>query len=196
MFANERNKVDLFSAMNRGSIILINTAKDLLKQEGCEILGRFFLALICQAAQERAGIPEDRRRATFVYIDEAADYFDESLESINQLRKYKVGCILAHQNLDQLDQRLRATVMASTSVKLVGGLSAKDAAAFAREMGCEPEYLQGVRKTRDFTSFACFVRNHTPRPITLAVPLGEMERRPTLTPMQYERLLAENRRRY
>jgi len=31
MFANERNKLDLFEAMNRGSIILINTAKDLLK---------------------------------------------------------------------------------------------------------------------------------------------------------------------
>src|SRR3954451_10319014 len=54
MFAREKNKVDLFDAMNRGSIILINTAKDLLKQEGCEILGRFFIALICQAAQERA----------------------------------------------------------------------------------------------------------------------------------------------
>lgn len=49
MFASERNKLDLFEAMNRGSIILINTAKDLLKQEGCEILGRFFIALIAQA---------------------------------------------------------------------------------------------------------------------------------------------------
>ena len=51
MFANERNKLDLFEAMNRGSIILINTAKDLLKQEGCEILGRFFIALISQSLQ-------------------------------------------------------------------------------------------------------------------------------------------------
>src|SRR6476620_10900874 len=61
MFAHERNKLDLFEAMNRGSLILINTAKDLLKQEGCEILGRFFIALIAQAAQERASIAEDRR---------------------------------------------------------------------------------------------------------------------------------------
>ena len=68
MFANEHNKLNLFEAMNRGSIILINTAKDLLKQDGCEILGRFFIALICQAAQERSSIPVDRRRATFVYM--------------------------------------------------------------------------------------------------------------------------------
>ena len=92
MFANEKNRVDLFEAMNRGGLILINTAKDLLKQEGCEILGRFFIALISQAAQERSAIAEDRRRSTFVYIDEAQDYFDESIQSLfNQARKYKVG---------------------------------------------------------------------------------------------------------
>jgi hypothetical protein len=47
--------------MNRGSVILINTVKDLLKQDGCQILGRFFIALIGQAAQERAIIPAERR---------------------------------------------------------------------------------------------------------------------------------------
>src|SRR5438270_14068547 len=100
MFAHPRNALDLFTALNRGSLVLINTAKDLLKQEGCEILGRFFIALIAQAAQERAGIPNDKRLATFVYIDEAADYFDESIEHLlNQARKYRVGLILAHQNL-------------------------------------------------------------------------------------------------
>src|SRR5262249_38507844 len=99
MFNNERNKVNLFEAMNRGSLILINTAKDLLKQEGCEILGRFFIALIAQAAQERAGIPEQLRTDTFVYIDEAHDYFDESMENLlNQARKYRCGLVLAHQN--------------------------------------------------------------------------------------------------
>src|SRR5512143_2811680 len=147
MFTNEHNKLDLFAAMNRGSLILINTAKDLLKQEGCEILGRFFIALITQAAQERAAIPEDRRRSTFVYIDEAQDYFDESIQSLfNQARKYKVGLIIAHQNLDQFDQKLRATVLSSTSIKLVGGVSAKDAGVFAKEMNCEPEFLQNMRK--------------------------------------------------
>ena len=197
MFANEQNKLNLFEAMNRGSVILINTAKDLLKQDGCEILGRFFIALICQAAQERASIPVDRRRATFVYIDEAHDYFDDSINNLlNQARKYKVGLILAHQNLDQFETRLRSTVAASTSIKVVGGLSAKDTGAFAKEMHCEPEFLQGMRKHRDRTEFACFVRNHTPQPIRLTVPLGEMERRPKLTDPQYAGLIERNRERY
>src|SRR3954468_2336301 len=35
MFSHAHNKVNLLDAMNRGSLILINTSKELLKQEGC-----------------------------------------------------------------------------------------------------------------------------------------------------------------
>ena len=52
MFAQPRNKVDMFELLNRGSVILINTAKDLLKQDGCELFGRFFLSMISQAAMD------------------------------------------------------------------------------------------------------------------------------------------------
>ncbi len=100
----------------------------------------------------------------------------------NQARKYKIGLIIAHQNLDQFDQTLQATVMASTSTKLVGGLSAKDAATFARERHCEPEFLQEMHKHQDHTEFTCFVRNYTPQPIQLTVPFGEMECRPKSAP--------------
>lgn len=196
MLDKQQNRVDLFDAMNKGSIILINTAKDLLKQEGCEILGRFFIALIAQAVQERASLPEDKRRPTFVYIDEAQDYFDESIESLlNQGRKYKVGLTIAHQNLDQFSQKLRASVMASTSIKLVGGLSAKDTAAFAREMGCEETFISERRKHQKHTEFACVIRNHTREPRALAVPLGLMEREPRMSEKEREAMLSANRLR-
>jgi len=197
MFSNKRNKVNLFAEMNRGSLILINTAKDLLKQEGTEILGRFFIALICQAAQERASIAEDKRMPTFVYIDEAHDYFDESMENLfNQARKYAVGLCVAHQNLDQFEQNLRATVMTSTAIKLVGGLSDRDANAFKGDMHTEPEFLLGMRKNDSETQFACFVRNLTERPIPLTIRFGTMERQPQLSPDAYTALRAQNRARF
>jgi hypothetical protein len=197
MFSNERNKVNIFEAMNSGKVILINTAKDLLKHDGSAILGRFFIALITQATQERAAISADKRRATFLYVDEAQDYFDESVgELFNQARKYKVGLIVAHQNLGQFGRELLASVMASTAIKLVGGMSAKDAAAFAREMRCEEEFLQSMRKHAKHTEFACFIRNITPSPLRLTVPFGTMENRPRLSEAEYEELLALNRSRY
>jgi hypothetical protein len=197
MFSAEKNRVDIFEAMNRGSIILINTAKDLLKQDGCQILGRFFIALICQAAQERASIPEDRRRATFVYIDEAHDYFDESMENLlNQARKYKVGLILAHQNLDQFDEKLRATVMSSTSIKLAGGVSAKDASILAKEMKCEPENILSVQKREGVTRFFLYIRNRIPPFTFLDVNLGVMEKRERLTEKELEKIKEKNRMRF
>ncbi|MBV9482313.1 MAG: ATP-binding protein [Acidobacteria bacterium] len=196
MFSHTRNAVDLFSALNRGSLILINTAKDLLKQNGCEIFGRFFIALLVQAVQERAAIPENKRRATFVYIDKAQDYFDEGIENLlNQARKYKVGLILAHQNLGQFELKLQAAVMASTAIKIAGGLSARDAGTLSREMRCEPEFLLSMRKHAAATDFACFIRNVTAHPVALTVPFGQMEGQPRMSEAQLECLLAQNRQR-
>jgi hypothetical protein len=196
MFSHTKNAVDLFAALNRGSLILINTAKDLLKQDGCELFGRFFIALLVQAVQERAAIPEDKRRSTFVYIDEAQDYFDEGIENLlNQARKYKVGLILAHQNLGQFDLRLQAAVMASTAIKLAGGVSAKDASTLSHELRAEPEFLLSMRKHTKSTDFACFIRNITPQPVALTVPFGQMETRPRMTEPERQALLARNRKR-
>ena len=75
MFSYPKSKLRLSDEMNAGKVILINTSKDLLKQTGTEIFGRFFVALITQAALERASVPKSERMPTYVYIDEANDYF-------------------------------------------------------------------------------------------------------------------------
>ena len=197
MFASPTNKVDLFDAMNSGKVILINTAKDLLKQEGCEIFGRFFVAMIAQAALQRAAIPKDERLDTYVYIDEAHDYFDDTIEHLlNQTRKYRVALHLAHQNLGQLNEKLKASIMASTSIKLAGGVSAKDATALAREMRTDADALLNTRKRDSHTEFACFVKNRTARAINVHVPLGAVEKLPTLSDGARTALIAQNRERY
>ena len=130
-------------------------------------------------------------------IDEAGDYFDENIEHLlNQARKYRVGMVLAHQNLDQLTPALRASVMASASTKFAGGVSAKDASTFASEMRSEPEFIHGMRKRKDETQFACFVRNLTPQAIRVSVPLGYVERLPTISDAEYGTLIEANRKRY
>ena len=199
MFRNKRNKLNLFDAINRGSLILIHTAKDLLKQEGCEILGRFFMALIAQAAQERAAIPKEERTPTFVYIDEAHDYFDENMETLlEQARKFQVGLILAHQHLAQFERKLQSTVMTNTAIKLVGGLSEADARTLAGNMRSTPEFLLGMKKheSAKITQFACWVRNTTPSAIRLNVPLGLMEALQPIHPQVFASLIRFNREQY
>jgi len=172
MFSHPKSKLDLFSEMNAGKVILINTAKDLLKEQGTEIFGRFFIAMIAQAAQERATLPASKRLPTFVYVDEAADYFDRNIGIIlSQARKYNVGMVLAHQYLGQLDGKLQEAFSANTSIKLAGGVSNKDARALAPMMYCQPDLIEAQPKG----SFATFIRGTTASAIPLRVPFGHME---------------------
>ena len=197
MFAQRRNKLDLFEALNDGKIIFISTAKDLLKQEGSALFGRFFVAMLAQATQERSTLDPEDRTPTFVYVDEAQEYFDDTIETIlNQARKYRVGLTLAHQTLDQLSPRLRSVFNTNTSMKCVGGVSAKDARALADEVRTTPEFIESMRRRGGRTEFAVWLKQMTPHAIRLSVPLGFLERQPLLTEEAFSSIMEANRARY
>lgn len=197
MFAQKANKLDLYEAMNEGKIILVSTAKDLLKAEGSALFGRFFIAMLAQAALERSVIRAEERIPTFVYVDEAQEYFDDSIETIlTQARKYRMGLTLAHQTLDQLSPRLRSAILANTSLKCVGGVSAKDARSLSDELHTTPAFIESMRRRSDRTEFAVWLKQTTPRAIRMGVPLGFLERQPLLTEEAYAALIDLNRARY
>ena len=200
MFSYPRTKLRLGDEMNSGKVILINTSKDLLKQAGTEIFGRFFVALITQAALERASLPKSKRKDTFVYIDEANDYFqggDENLPIIlEQARKYRISMTLAHQYLDQLDSKLRASFAANTSTKIVGGISDKDARAFASEMRTSPDVITSMRKLASESEFAISVKNVTDGTMRLRMPFGHMEAMPHMSDAEFEQVRDRQRELY
>lgn len=196
MFAHPENRVDLFEATNAGKIVLINTAKDLLKRDGSALLGRFFMNMLAQAALERSVLPEHERTPTFVYVDEAQEYFDDSVETIlEQARKYRIGLVAAHQSLDQPSPRIRSALLSNTSFKCAGGVSAKDARAIADELRTTPDFIEGMRRRDDRTEFAAWVKHWTPSAVRLSVPLGFLERQPTLSEESLDALVASNRQR-
>jgi hypothetical protein len=195
MFSAPKNRIDIPAALNDGKIVLVNTAKDFLKG-GSSILGRYFIALTLQAALERATIPEHDRRPAFLYIDEAAEYFDSNIDNLlNQARKYKLGMVMAHQYLDQLAGGLRASIASNTSIKLAGGVSDRDARSIAADMRTTPTFILNQRKGAKETHFACYVRNATQNAVSLAIPFGVMEGEPAMAEHSYRALVEANRAR-
>jgi hypothetical protein len=195
MLSNSRSKLDLFSEINAGKVILINSAKDLLKQQGTEVFGRFFLALIAQAAQERATLSPSKRLPCYVYIDECQDYLstDSNFTMIlEQARKQNVGVVVAHQYLSQLSQKTLDSLYANTSIKFAGGVSDKDAYALARNMHCEPSFIAEQPKG----SFAGYVRNATKSAITLKFPYIRLEDLPRMSAQEHAAVLQAIRDRY
>lgn len=180
MFSHPKSKLDLFKEMNSGKVILINAAKDLLKQNGTEIFGRFFIAMIAQAAAERATLSPKDRLPTFVYIDECQDYIaaDSNFTVIlEQARKQNIALIVAHQYLSQLSQGTLDSLHANTSIKFAGGVSDRDAHALARNMRTKPEFIESQTRL----SFAAYVRNFTRNAVSLRIPAGFLEDKPRAT---------------
>lgn len=197
MLSAPDNKLDLYDLMQSGKIVLVNTAKDFMQAERSAILGRMFIAMTLQAALERAALPAARRRPAFLVIDEAADYFDTSIDHLLvQARKYHVGICLAHQHMDQLNGGLRASIAANTSVKLAGGVAWSDARSLAPDLRTTPEFILAQEKTAASSSFALFVRNLTPQAIALSVPFGSLEAVPRMSDASFARVLDANRRQF
>jgi hypothetical protein len=198
MFSQKKNKIDLFEAMNSGKIVLINTAKHLLQGERFAIFGKFFVAMIAQAALKRQTIPESERRPFFVYIDEAHEYLDDLryIETlVNQARKYRVGLVMAHQNMQQLSDGLRATIMGSTSIKFAGGLNQQDVRLFSQEMRVQPEFIESLQKEEtEGAEWACWIRSRSA--VKLWMPFGVLESMSQLSNEEYASLVARNRELY
>lgn len=197
MMSAPKNSVDLFSALQNGSIVFINTAKDFFGEEGSTIFSRMFVALLGQALMRRAAIQKHERTPTYIYIDEAERIVDGTLtRMLTAVRKYKGAITFAHQYLDQLEPGVRAGVIANTSIKLAGGLSAKDASTLASDFRCSSDFLLAQQKNLTETSFACFAKNVTEHAVALSIPLGFLESKGALPAGLYEELIEASRTRY
>jgi hypothetical protein len=193
------NRIDMFAELNKGSIILVNTSENLLK-EASATFGRYMIARTMAAAFERASIPEAERVPSFLIVDEAAPYFDDTFEKLlTRVRQFKLGVVIAFQHLEQATQKLRSAIASSTSVKYAGGVGYTDRSWLAREMETTHEFIGAQKKDSgeppQWRQFACHVRNFTEKAVALTVPFYTLESMPKMTDAEHEALLERNRAR-
>ena len=186
LFTSEQTRIDLFETLNEGGIVLVDTAKDFLKGASAHF-GRIFISLVLQAVLERAAIPEWQRKPAFLIVDEAAAYFDSNIDDLlTEARKYKLGCVFAHQFLDQCTPQLRSSLAANTSIKFAGSVSTNDARAMAPDMRTTADFI--VEQPR--LHFAAHLRHVTPNAVSIPVSAGLLEAEPRMDEHDY-RLLRE-----
>ncbi len=146
LFTAPETRLDLLGELQRGAIILVDTDKSFLKGASASF-GRIFISLVLQAALERAAVSECERTPAFLIVDEAAEYFDGNIDDLlTEARKYRLGCVLAHQYLDQCSHSLRASLSANTSIKLAAGVSTGDARSLAPDLRATAEFILGSRR--------------------------------------------------
>lgn len=146
IFGSTKTKLNMGKILDEGSVVLINTGKNFLKDDGSKFFTRFMVSLITQAIQERDPLNEDNM-PVITYIDEAGKIMDENTETIlRELRKYRLGLNLVVQGLADIPVGLEEKVLTNTSIKIVGKAHVGDAVKLGKAMGVRAETIMGVPK--------------------------------------------------
>lgn len=129
------DEVYLRHAMDTGKIIFVNLSKGELGEDAAHILGALFVSSLSSAAFSRANIDEAERLPFMLYMDEFHNFTTLSLVNMfAELRKFRVGMILAHQYLDQLDREIRQAILGNVGTIVSFRLGTEDAFYMSREM--------------------------------------------------------------
>jgi len=138
---------DLRRIFTERKILLVNLSKGLLGPETSALLGSLVVSLLWQAVLGRAAIPPERRHPVFVYVDEFQDYLHLPLDfadALAQARGLRVGFVVAHQHLHQLDPSMRSSVLANVQSRIAFRLPSEDARAIAAGSALDPEDFQSL----------------------------------------------------
>ncbi|MBN1516383.1 type IV secretion system DNA-binding domain-containing protein [Candidatus Sumerlaeota bacterium] len=101
----QKTKLDFARVMNGRGIFLAKLAQGAIGEENAHLLGALLVAKIHQTALSRQDIAEAQRQNFWLYIDEFHHFITPSMSSIlSGVRKFRMGLILAHQELRQLGQ--------------------------------------------------------------------------------------------
>ena len=121
------------SIMDSGQALIVNLAKGRLGADVSNVLGGLITSSIMQAAFTRHGLPEAARRPFFLYVDEFQNLTTKSFAGmLSEARKYRLGLILAHQHLSQIDNEVRDAIIGNVGNLVVFRVGAGDAPFFER----------------------------------------------------------------
>lgn len=129
-----KSAFDFRQVMDEGKILVVNLAKGRIGEDNCALLGAMVVTKIQLAAMSRADVPEKNRRAFYLYVDEFHNFLTLSFADIlAEARKYGLNLVLAHQYLEQLDEKLRAAVFGNVGTLISFRVGVEDAKLLARE---------------------------------------------------------------
>lgn len=138
IFGQAKSTIDFRQAMDEGKIILCNLACTKMSDEEQRLLGIVILDKLVQAGKSRTNIPEAKRKPYYAYLDEFGLFVSKDIaKALQELRKFRVFFILAHQELEQLkedDKKVYSAVMSEPQIRVSFRISREDAEIMAKEM--------------------------------------------------------------
>jgi hypothetical protein len=131
MFA-QKSGLDIADIVNSNKILLVKLSQGLIGKGNAHLLGTLLVSKLGQVALGRQSLEKSQRTPFYVYMDEFQNLITDSIsEMLSGVRKYGMGLILAHQDMEQLsrDPELRESILSNPNVRICFRLGDKDAKA-------------------------------------------------------------------
>lgn len=123
--AQEHSAFDFRQIMDERKILLVNLAKGRLGEVNAHLLGLILVGKILMAALSRVDAAD--RPDFHLYIDEFQNITTNSIATIlSEARKYRLGLNIAHQFIDQLDEKTKNAVFGNVGSMAIFRTGAED----------------------------------------------------------------------
>ena len=137
--AQVKSTINVRQIMDEGKIFIVNLSKGRIGEDNSRLFGGMLITKIQLSAMERVDMPEADRKDFFLHVDEFQNFATESFANIlSEARKYRLGLVMAHQYIEQLDESVAAAVFGNVGTIVTFRVGATDAEALAKEY--EPHF--------------------------------------------------------
>ena len=134
IIGQKESSFDVRDVMDDSKILIVNLSKGKIGEDSGALLGAMLVTQMQLAALSRADIPEETRKHFYLYVDEVHNFLTLSFADIlSEVRKYGLSLVLAHQYLDQMDEKMRAAILGNVGTLISFRIGAEDAKNLARE---------------------------------------------------------------
>ncbi len=136
-FNSSGGVIDIADIIEKGKILLVNLApSDHLSAENARVFGALLVNEFFEVARRRIAAPGRTLKPYYLYLDEFQTFVSLDITAmLDQVRKYKLFTVLAHQRFGQLDENLSDAVLTNCRIKAVfGGLPVEMAKMMALEL--------------------------------------------------------------
>lgn len=134
IFGQSRKSFNLREVMDEDKILIVNLSKGKIGEDNCSLIGAMLTSSIMLTAMSRVDLPEDNRKPFYFYVDEVHNFLTPAFADIlSESRKYGLNLILAHQYIEQLDERVRSAIFGNVGTMISFRAGAEDSHYLARE---------------------------------------------------------------
>jgi len=143
-----KSTIDLESALNTGKVVIFNLSKGKIGTEVSQAYGRFILGMIQSIVLKRDDTYKNKRKNTYLFIDEFQNYISKSIEIVlTETRKYCLHGIFASQIVGQrMSSEMKDLVISNTSVKIVGSNGATSLKVLSPEIDISLDELKQLKE--------------------------------------------------